>query len=170
MKSVKQSIELLSQRPCSRVRRSRRLRLMMPDRMLADNGALRRVDVAGSATRNPAGSELSIAPDATLHYVGILSSAGFGAGGRTAVDNFADEIDDLIDELDRDDISFSEGNALVERFNAILGVPRSGRLRKVHGRRAGAAASHPLSHRPRRVHARRQHRRARAALAFWMRR
>jgi hypothetical protein len=84
---------------------------------LSDNGA------SGAwtslyATRNPAGAEFAIAPDSTFR-MGILSS--FGVGMEVGpVDNFADEIDDLIDELDRDDISLSEGNALVERFNGIL--------------------------------------------------
>lgn len=97
---------------------------------LADNGA------SGAwtslyATRNPAGSEFSIAPDATIR-MGILSSTGFGLEVGP-VDNFADEIDDLIDQLDRDDISLAEGDALVERFNAILGTfGRDGYL-KVHG-------------------------------------
>lgn len=84
---------------------------------LSDNGA------SGAwtslyATRNPAGSEFAIAPEASFR-MGILSSVGVGMEVGP-VDNFADEIDDLIDELDRDDISLSEGNALVERFNAIL--------------------------------------------------
>lgn len=84
---------------------------------LSDNGA------SGAwtslyATRNPAGSEFAIAPEASFR-MGILSSVGIGMEVG-AVDNFADEIDDLIDELDRDDISLAEGNALVERFNAIL--------------------------------------------------
>ncbi|HEY0680854.1 MAG TPA: conjugal transfer protein TraF [Steroidobacter sp.] len=84
---------------------------------LSDNGA------SGAwtslyATRNPAGAEFAIAPDSTFR-MGILSS--FGVGMEVGpVDNFADEIDDLIDELDRDDISLSEGNALVGRFNGIL--------------------------------------------------
>ncbi len=85
---------------------------------LSDNGA------SGAwtslyATRNPAGSEFAIAPEASFR-MGILSSIGLSMEVGP-VDNFSDEIDDLIDELDRDDISLSEGNALVERFNAILG-------------------------------------------------
>jgi hypothetical protein len=83
------------------------------------------------ATSNPAGAEFAIAPDARLR-MGILSSLGFGMEVGP-VDNFADEIDDLIDELDRDDISLSEGNALVERFNRILEpLGRDGYV-KVHG-------------------------------------
>jgi hypothetical protein len=70
------------------------------------------------ATRNPAGAEFAIAPDATYRF-GILSSLGIGMEVGP-VDNFSDEIDELIDQLDRDDISLSEGNALVERFNGIL--------------------------------------------------
>jgi hypothetical protein len=85
---------------------------------LTDNGA------SGAwttlyVTRNPAGAEFSLAADATFR-MGILSSIGFGMEVGP-IDNFADEIDDLIDQLDRDDISLAEGNALVERFNAILG-------------------------------------------------
>jgi len=83
------------------------------------------------ATRNPAGAEFAIAPDATFR-MGILSSIGVGMEVGP-VDNFADEIDDLIDQLDRDDISLAEGNALVERFNGILGpLSRDGYL-KVQG-------------------------------------
>lgn len=97
---------------------------------LSDNGA------SGAwtslyATRNPAGAEFAIAPDAKFR-MGILSSLGLGTEVGP-VDNFADEIDDLIDELDRDDISLSEGNALVERFNSILEpLSRDGYV-KVHG-------------------------------------
>ena len=84
---------------------------------LSDNGA------SGAwtslyATRNPAGSEFAIAPDASFR-MGILSSIGIGMEVGP-VDNFSDEIDDLTDALDRDDLTLSEGNALVERFNAIL--------------------------------------------------
>ncbi len=70
------------------------------------------------ATRNPAGGEFAIAPGARFR-MGIFSSIGVGTE-IGPVDNFADEIDDLIDELDRDDISLAEGNALVERFNGLL--------------------------------------------------
>lgn len=84
---------------------------------LSDNGA------SGAwtslyATRNPAGSEFAVAPDASFR-MGILSSIGLGMEVGP-VDNFSDEIDDLSDALDRDDLTLSEGNALVERFNAIL--------------------------------------------------
>jgi len=51
--------------------------------------------------------------------MGILSSIGLSVE-IGPVDNFADEIEDLIDELDRDEISLSEGSALVDRFNSIL--------------------------------------------------
>ncbi len=97
---------------------------------LSDNGA------SGAwtslyATRNPAGAEFAIAPDSKLR-MGILSSFGIGMEVGP-VDNFADEIDDLIDELDRDDISLAEGNALVDRFNGILEpLGRDGYV-KVHG-------------------------------------
>lgn len=84
---------------------------------LTDNGA------SGAwtslyATRNPAGAEFAIAPTSTFR-MGIFSSLGLGLEVGP-VDNFAEEIEDLIDELDRDDISIAEGNALVNRFNAIL--------------------------------------------------
>ncbi|GFE84830.1 hypothetical protein GCM10011487_68300 [Steroidobacter agaridevorans] len=97
---------------------------------LSDNGA------SGAwtslyATRNPAGSEFAIAPDASFR-MGILSSIGIGMEVGP-VDNFSDEIDDLTDALDRDDLTLSEGNALVERFNAILDpLSRDGYV-KVHG-------------------------------------
>jgi hypothetical protein len=97
---------------------------------LSDNGASG-AWTALYATRNPAGSEFAIAPDASFR-MGILSSIGIGMEVGE-VDNFADEIDDLIDELDRDNISLSEGNALVNRFNAILEpLSRDGYV-KVHG-------------------------------------
>jgi hypothetical protein len=83
------------------------------------------------ATRNPAGGEFALAPGARFR-MGILSSIGFGTEVGP-VDNFADEIDDLIDQLDRDDISLSEGNALVNRFNGLLETfGRDGYI-KVHG-------------------------------------
>ena len=97
---------------------------------LSDNGA------SGAwtslyATRNPAGSEFAIAPGASFR-MGILSSIGIGMEVGP-VDNFSDEIDDLTDALDRDDLTLSEGNALVERFNAILDpLSRDGYV-KVHG-------------------------------------
>jgi hypothetical protein len=97
---------------------------------LSDNGA------SGAwttlyATRNPAGAEFAIAPDASFR-MGILSSVGFGLEVGP-VDNFADEVDDLIDQLDRDDITLSEGNALVQRFNAILEPLSHDGYVKVHG-------------------------------------
>jgi F plasmid transfer operon, TraF, protein len=83
------------------------------------------------ATRNPAGAEFAIAPQST-YRMSVLSSIGVGMEVGP-VDNFADEIDDLIDQLDRDDISLSEGNALVARFNGLLEeLGRDGYL-KVHG-------------------------------------
>lgn len=97
---------------------------------LSDNGA------SGAwtslyATRNPAGSQFAVAPQSSVR-MGILSSLGFGIEVGP-VDNFADEVEDLIDELDRDDISLSEGNALVDRFNAVLGpLGRDGYV-KLHG-------------------------------------
>lgn len=83
------------------------------------------------ATRNPAGGEFAIAPESTVR-MGVLSSIGVGAE-IGPVDNFADEIDDLIDELDRDDISLSEGTALANRFNAILGSMGRDGYAKLHG-------------------------------------
>lgn len=83
------------------------------------------------ATRNPAGAEFSIAPQSRLR-MGVLSSLGLGMEVGP-VDNFVEEIDDLIEQLDRDNISLVEGNALVQRFNALL-VPfgQDGYV-KVHG-------------------------------------
>lgn len=34
--------------------------------------------------------------------------------------DFADDIEDLVDELDRNDITLDEANALIDRFNAVL--------------------------------------------------
>lgn len=97
---------------------------------LSDNGASG-AWTALYATRNPAGAEFAIAPDAKFR-AGILSSVGFGMEVGP-VDNFADEIDDLIDALDRDDLTLSEGNALVQRFNSMLGsLSRDGYV-KVQG-------------------------------------
>lgn len=36
--------------------------------------------------------------------------------------DFADDIEDLVDELDRNDITLDEANALIEKFNSILTV------------------------------------------------
>lgn len=83
------------------------------------------------ATTNPAGAEFAIAPGARFR-MGILSSLAIGMEVGP-IDNFADEIDDLIDELDRDNISLSEGNALVQRFNAILEPMSKDGYVKVHG-------------------------------------
>lgn len=82
------------------------------------------------ATRNPAGAEFSIDPQSKIR-MGVLSSIGFGVEVGP-VDNFVDEIDDLIDQLDRDDISLAEGNALVQRFNALLGPMAQDGYAKVH--------------------------------------
>ena len=97
---------------------------------LSDNGASG-AWTALYATRNPAGAEFAIAPDASFR-LGILSSIGVGMEVGP-VDNFADEIDDLIDALDRDDLTLSEGNALVERFNSILGPLSRDGYAKLHG-------------------------------------
>ena len=83
------------------------------------------------ATRNPAGAEFAIAPESTVR-MGVLSSIGVGMEVGP-VDNFAEEIDDLIDQLDRDHIPLAEGSALVQRFNALLEpFGRDGYV-KVHG-------------------------------------
>lgn len=63
---------------------------------------------------------------------GVLSSMGF-AVEIGPVENFAEEIEDLVDELDRDDISLSEGTALVDRFNAILPAIGTDGYMKVQG-------------------------------------
>lgn len=41
-------------------------------------------------------------------------------GGEIGDADFADDIEDLIDELDRDDITLDEANALIDRFNTVL--------------------------------------------------
>lgn len=102
---------------------------------LSDNGA------SGAwsslyATRNPAAGELSIGPESTFRMGLLLSSIGLGAEVGP-VDNFAEEIDDLIDALDREHITLSEGNALVNRFNGILGDLSKDGYVKLH---AGAQA------------------------------
>lgn len=48
----------------------------------------------------------------------FLTSLRFG--GEIGDADFADDIEDLIDELDRDDITLDEANALIDRFNAVL--------------------------------------------------
>src|SRR5690606_15047788 len=72
------------------------------------------------ATRNPAGAEFSISPESKIR-MGVLSSLGIGVEVGP-VDDFVDEIDSLIEQLDRDDISLAEGQALVQRFNALRGT------------------------------------------------
>lgn len=47
----------------------------------------------------------------------FLTSLRFG--GEIGDADFADDIEDLIDELDRDDITLDEANALIDRFNAV---------------------------------------------------
>lgn len=85
-------------------------------RKLTDNGGW----TSPYGTRNPAASEFAIAGDSTVR-MGIFSSFGFGLE-MGPVDNFADGVEELMDQLDREDITLSEGNALVNRFNAMLPV------------------------------------------------
>lgn len=82
------------------------------------------------ATRNPAGAEFSISPESKIR-MGVLSSLGIGVEVGP-VDDFVDEIDGLIEQLDRDDISLAEGQALVQRFNALLGTMARDGYAKVH--------------------------------------
>jgi hypothetical protein len=77
----------------------------------------------GAGLPNPASSQFTTDADARLR-VGILDSLGFRLE-MGPVDHFADEVERLIDELDREDISLSEGTQLVDHFNALL--PQIGR-------------------------------------------
>lgn len=82
--------------------------------------------------RNPAGSQFALASDERLR-LGILSSVGFSTEVG-AVDNFGEEIERLIDELDRDDIPVSEGTALVDHFNTLLpAIARDGYVKIAGG-------------------------------------
>jgi hypothetical protein len=73
---------------------------------------------SGIHETNPAASQFALDTDDRFRF-GILSSVGFSTEVG-AVDNFSEEIEQLIDELDRDDIPVSEGTELVDHFNALL--------------------------------------------------
>lgn len=46
--------------------------------------------------------------------------ASLRVGGEIGNVDFADDIEDLVDELDRDDITLDEANGLIDRFNSVL--------------------------------------------------
>jgi hypothetical protein len=81
------------------------------------SGALAAPGIPGRAT-NPAASQFALDGSERLR-LGILSSMAFSTEVG-AVDNFSEEIEQLIDELDRDAIPVSEGTELVDHFNALL--------------------------------------------------
>ncbi len=81
-----------------------------------------------SVTANPAAGSMVVAPGEKVR-TGYLSSISFGLEVGD-VDNFQDEIDDLIDELDRDDVGFQDAEDTIDRFNAIL--PEMGREGYLH--------------------------------------
>lgn len=86
-------------------------------------GAVSNPYALSSLAYNPASAQLMLRDDENIRFGWLTTiGTGFELGD---VSNFEQEINDLSDELDRDDLTLSEGEALVDRFNAIL--PELGR-------------------------------------------
>lgn len=71
-----------------------------------------------SLAYNPASAQLLLRDGERLRF-GFLSSIGTSTEFGD-VSNFEDQINQLADDLDRDDLSLSEAENIVDRFNAIL--------------------------------------------------
>lgn len=81
-------------------------------------GAISNKYSLNSLAFNPASAQLMLRQDEKVRF-GYLTTIGFGTElGDVA--NFEDEINRLSDDLDRDDLSLSEAEDIVDRFNAIL--------------------------------------------------
>ena len=89
-----------------------------PDGAMASFGAAAGRHSVIAVTSNPAAPSTLVGSDTIQYRFGIVSAAGFNLelGG---LDNFVDDIDDLVDRLD-DDLSTSEAIELADEFNAIL--------------------------------------------------
>ena len=73
-----------------------------------------------SITGNPANSH-ALLSEGESHRMGYFSSLGLHTE-TGKVDNFLDDVDELIDELDRDDLTINEANAIKARFDALLPI------------------------------------------------
>ncbi|MEH6343859.1 MAG: conjugal transfer protein TraF [Bermanella sp.] len=71
-----------------------------------------------SVLYNPASAETVIKEGDDYRW-GYLGSTGFSIE-MGDVDNFSDEVNDLIDDLDRDDIGLIEGNQIIDDYNNNL--------------------------------------------------
>ena len=71
-----------------------------------------------SVLYNPASAETVIQEDDDYRW-GYLGSTGFSVE-MGDVDNFSEEVDELIDNLDRDDIGLIEGNEIINDYNTNL--------------------------------------------------
>lgn len=64
---------------------------------------------------NIASVNAHIEPTTTFSYLTTLR-----VGGEFGEADFIDDIEDLIDELDRDDVTLDQANSLIDRFNDVL--------------------------------------------------
>lgn len=72
-----------------------------------------------SATTNPAASSMAFKEGESRFRFGIISSIGLGYEiGK--VDNFAKELDTLINQTDTNFTSVADANAFKAKFNALL--------------------------------------------------
>lgn len=73
-----------------------------------------------SIAGNPANGQ-ALLSEGESHRMGYFSSFGMDVEvGK--VDNFLDDVDELIDELDKDDLTINEANAIKAKFDALLPV------------------------------------------------
>ena len=69
---------------------------------------------------NPASNSMLLPIDDTFRW-GYLSNIGMSVEFGD-VDNFADDVNDLIDELDKDDLTIDDANDIIARFESLLPV------------------------------------------------
>jgi len=69
---------------------------------------------------NVASMNAHMKPSKSFSYLSSLR-----IGGEIGDVDFVDDIEDLVDELDRNDITLDQANALIERFNSVLAVAGS---------------------------------------------
>ncbi|MCG8383645.1 MAG: conjugal transfer protein TraF [Gammaproteobacteria bacterium] len=70
------------------------------------------------STLNPAANSLLLADD-THYRWGYLSNVGLSVE-LGEVDNLMEEIDELADELERDELTFDEANRIITKFDSLL--------------------------------------------------
>ena len=85
-----------------------------------------------SLAYNPASAALLLKSNERVR-IGYLSS--FGTGTEFGdINNFEDEINDLADELDRDDLALDDAESIVDRFNAVLPtIGQNGYMKLISG-------------------------------------